>query len=163
MLAHTGSSPAASCHIKSGQGQITSHDAVRSTRTPIKRQLPAAAAVGGASPVPAAAAAAMASMPSSAATAATKQQLLTESNMQPFIQQSKVLCKLLGGSHPLQVQQLLDGVINMVYRGVCSHCDSNGFSPKQFSHSATQLPKCNGEISHSFKHSTRCISIVLLT
>lgn len=48
----------------------------------------------------------------------TKQWILSETTMQQFVQQNESLCRLLGGSEALQVEQLLDGVINMVYRGI---------------------------------------------
>jgi hypothetical protein len=52
-----------------------------------------------------------------AAAVSSHQSLLSEANMQQYVQQNEQLCKLLGGSEELQVQQLLDGVINMVWRG----------------------------------------------
>jgi hypothetical protein len=51
------------------------------------------------------------------AAVSSHQSLLSEANMQQYVQQNEQLCKLLGGSEELQVQQLLDGVINMVWRG----------------------------------------------
>ena len=65
----------------------------------------------------AAAAAAAAGSAQTTAAVSSHQSLLSEANMQQYVQQNEQLCKLLGGSEELQVQQLLDGVINMVWRG----------------------------------------------
>jgi hypothetical protein len=57
--------------------------------------------------------------PSPAASTQQQQQqhLLNEANMQQYLEQHQELCDLLGGSQPLQVQQLMDGVINVVWKG----------------------------------------------
>lgn len=39
--------------------------------------------------------------------------------MQQYLEENRELCNLLGGTQPLQVQQLMDGVINVVWKGGC--------------------------------------------
>jgi isopentenyl diphosphate isomerase/L-lactate dehydrogenase-like FMN-dependent dehydrogenase len=70
-----------------------------------------------ASRLAAAAAAAAAGSPQATAAVSSQQSLLSEANMQQYVQRNEQLCNLLRGSEELQVQQLLDGVINMVWRG----------------------------------------------
>lgn len=48
--------------------------------------------------------------------AADSQTVLTASSLQQYVAQNASLCNLLGGSTELQVQQLMDGVINMVFK-----------------------------------------------
>jgi hypothetical protein len=69
--------------------------------------------------VPQAAAAAAAA---SNAAADAQQVALTESTMQDYVRDTTELSQLLGGCQGLKVQQLLDGVINMVYRGMTPTC-----------------------------------------
>lgn len=39
--------------------------------------------------------------------------------MQQYLEENQELFNLLGGCQPLQVQQLMDGVINVVWKGGC--------------------------------------------
>lgn len=72
---------------------------------------------------PAAAVAAPQRVPQAAAAAASnaaadaQQVALTEATMNEYVKDTTELSQLLGGSQGLKVQHLLDGVINMVYRG----------------------------------------------
>jgi hypothetical protein len=60
------------------------------------------------------------------AAAGVQQVELTEHTLHQYVEDIEELSRLLGGSQGLKVQQLLDGVINMVFRGVvptpCAAC-----------------------------------------
>lgn len=89
--------------------------------------------------------AAAARVPPAAAAAASnaaadvQQVALTEDTMQQYVENITELSHLLGGSQGLKVQQLLDGVINMVYRGVAPTCHVLLGIPVVGQQSATKL------------------------
>jgi hypothetical protein len=79
------------------------------------------------------------------------QQPLTAANMPQFVARNHALLEILGGSEGLKVEELLDGVINMVYRGGCDV----SVTPSRVCHKPLSAALLSGNQQQQMHHSSR--------